>query len=466
MRHARGKPAQYVTNGDAHAPNARPTASLAWLDRDVLPIIHFAHFLNHRRFKRREYCQHETSPALPQLWAARVVTVLRKPWFRILLFTIGLPLAVSLIFCGMTASTRGFIAMVLTPILWTVLLTFLLALSVAVFIHELGHLLFGLWAQMKFKSFLILGYGVTKTDEGLHWFKSRTPLGAGYVIMDPATKDKTELVRRYRKFIIGGPLFSILYAMPLVALHWSLRDAAPRSFEGRIDLPIFVFMACALALLPGTLLPFTAKGTNTDMKQLLILFGTHRARERFIALTTVAMQARAGVRAREWPSELLEVTVDPSDGSDMECRLRLAYFMHLMDVGQSDAARAQVERALVVAQHLGKSAGFLLESTTFELAYALALSGDTAGARELVAPFEDPHELTLGAKERVLAAIALKEAELDAADAHMRAAVNDLDLVGKRYGVPCATERAWLQELSGLVGGHFVLTESQKLHSI
>jgi hypothetical protein len=204
----------------------------------------------------------------------------------------------------------------------------------------------------------------------------------------------------------------------------------------------------AITLLPGTLLPYTSGGMNTDMKLLLILSKKGAVRERFVATTFIGMESAAGTRARDWSESLLQIAIGTEDSSDMEARARLLAYYKAMDLGDATAALEHVQRAHAVAVKMGKQAGVLLEAAAFELAYALAQTGgDMETAESLVESQKSPHDLTRGARERALALLAHVRGDSEARAHHVRQAREALDLVQKRYAAPCATERAWLDAL-------------------
>ncbi len=86
----------------------------------------------------------------------------------------------------------------------------LVLLFLTLFIHELGHVLFGIWSGYKF-NFLTVGPLTIEKTERLHmkpndsWF-----LFGGVASCSPLSSDLTTIAKQHKRFVAGGPLFSII----------------------------------------------------------------------------------------------------------------------------------------------------------------------------------------------------------------------------------------------------------------
>ena len=254
----------------------------------------------------------------------------RVPWVRAILG--GVVLAAFLIALDRAQGPRGPLSLLQSsPIL------LLPAFYVAVFIHELGHLVAARIAEFELRAFLVGVFLFNK--ENTRWrfrFVPRYVLFGGYTVAMPRTPES--LLNRYRNFILGGPLAS--YCLLLLT---SLLPAGP-------FVRILFWINLLLAILATV--PRTTATLPNDTKLLLLLKRKGPVAERIVALIHLAALDAQGKRPPELPRELIQaIAVETQDIS----RLPQAFTFLLSDAADREdfAQMAQIlERAFTISDRL------------------------------------------------------------------------------------------------------------------
>lgn len=336
---------------------------------------------------------------------------------------------------GRAPSATLLVGLVVTLILVSSLIG--ISTLLAIFVHELGHLVAGQIAGFRFLS-LAMGPLEIRRDAGKLRFARAPLLGgvAGYVRMVPGPTDRLD--RRLRLYILGGPIASLLYAflaygLFLAARPWSARGAPIGAYFGY--LAALCLLVMALAIVPGALLPFTTRsGTPTDMKMLFQLSSSTPEQARMVAYFQHMKEVHGNVRPREWTRSFLDGSRFPEDGSDAHVRALLMLYYHSLDQGDLGAARSFVDLALPHAEKLRKGS-LVRESVLLESAFLAAWYDrdlETAQLRwEAAGP---PSDFTEGIRSRADAAIAMRRGETDRALEVVAKAEATLRTSGPRYG--------------------------------
>ncbi len=208
---------------------------------------------------------------------------------------------------------------------------FILALYIAVFVHELGHLIAGMFLGFELRTFMVGVFLFTKEGGGWRFrFRLRNLFWGGLTAAIPRTSD--DLVKRYTRVVLGGPAASL----GLLILTLLLPDG----------LLFRLLFWVNLLLTISVCIPYTRVCFPSDAKLILLLTRKGAAGDRAVAILYLLALDAQGKQPRQWPPELigkLDVTIKDKS------RVPVALSFLLSDAAEkADAQRAAgiLERAL------------------------------------------------------------------------------------------------------------------------
>jgi len=314
----------------------------------------------------------------------------------------------------------------------------ILAAFLCLAIHELGHLLAGLSFGYSFTVYIV---GPLRIDRGpsdkvrLGW--NRVPWLYGG--MAAALPNRTSgLLRRMAVVAAAGPLANILLAIVAsVLLAW-----LPASGPWRTELQWIRLLSALLAL---NLVPLRNGPLVTDGMRVWRLLAPGPGRDLEMAILSVAAQAQAGARPRDWDATWIERGLAIKDDASYHLDTYLAAAAIAFDRGEYDSAGESYAAATAIASRLPAwvAGGAFVEAAWFE---ARRGAGATR-ARELLA--RTPKwvlMLTDADRLRAEAAIAFSEGNRERAKALAERA---LEISSAQSAGP----RAWLRDLIVEAGG-------------
>ncbi len=258
-----------------------------------------------------------------------------------------------------------------------------LLLSVAILVHECGHLLAGWFVGFRVQEIRLGPLQIRRAERGLALtFNSCLPwFGGGAMSVPGSRADAADL--RWRAAIVaaGGPLASLFLAawaaVPLIGYaHRHGRTLTTIDFWMIFSLSLIVIWA--LAAFVGNAVPASVGGRLSDGAVMLALLRGGPWAERFCALIMLSGASMAGERPRDWEVSLMRPYLyEPAGRSAPNQGMTLMAYYWLLD--RRDAARA----------------GVLLDQTVGEVATALPM----IGARLILeaAYFEAHHRRNAGA---------------------------------------------------------------------
>ncbi len=332
------------------------------------------------------------------------------------------------------------------------LLAYLLGLPVVLFlvllVHELGHLTGGRLAGFRAYLLAVGPLAARRTDAGWRLGLSRNP--AAWAGLAASAPQKTRgLRRRMGLYFAAGPATSVLAgagAFGLALLLGALLGVREVGASGPLAVSLlwlgtFGVLSVGLGFL--TLIPGRTEGLYTDGGRLLRLARAGPEMEGEFALMAVSGLDLGGKRPREWPDDLMELslTADPDDFVGIHARL--AAHLKALDEGEHARAAGLLEEALEGRRLLGPRSGadLLLHAAWF---YAVH-TGRAERARELLDAAGEP--VMVGQHLRAMAEGAVLIAEGDR-EAGVRA-LNEA-LLRLRVGMARGRARAeeeWIREL-------------------
>lgn len=236
--------------------------------------------------------------------------------------------------------------------------TYFLATTVAIVLHELGHLLAGWMVGFHFSSFTIGPFSILLEYGKLRIRVRRSLPAGGYAGMH------IDRVRRLRRrlliFIAAGPATNLL-TMGLTLLLLSYDP----TWEASSFVRLFWMNSAILGI--GNLLPFRLGVLYPDGARIwMLLFSRAKAR-RWLSVAAIGSQSRAGVRSRDFRRTWLSAAGSVQDGSVDEFAANWIAYMAANDRKDVPAAAAHLERCLRLVKLLGPLLQDLvaLEATVF-----------------------------------------------------------------------------------------------------
>ena len=210
---------------------------------------------------------------------------------------------------------------------------FIPAFYLAVFAHELGHLIAGVAVGFEPRTFMVGVFLFNRDAKGWRFrFVIRNLLWGGLTAAIPASDEN--LVSRYRRFVVGGPAASLV--LLLISLVW------PAGFWIRE-----VFWV-NLLLMISVCIPYTTASLPSDSKLLLLLGRKGPVRERLVAVLYLLALDAQGKQPGEWPLELVRhLDVDTMDKSRMPPALALLLAVAAQN-GETGRVPLILERALTL----------------------------------------------------------------------------------------------------------------------
>lgn len=311
------------------------------------------------------------------------------------------------------------IKFVVTPIV--AILLFGIASLIALAIHELGHLFAGRLVGFPWLAITIGPVSFVKTSSGIR------PRWSGYKSMSGLAQCHIRahdgLRGRLAGFVLGGPIASLF----LVAFSfWLLRETDGASIfvdgikgdlgESFFRLFSLMFFASAISTSLGSLLPVGIRGVDTDVLILWRLLRGGVKGERQVALAMLGAKISAGVRFRDWESELITTALKPRDITPARLQALFLAYLHKIDNGRFEEAREFVEEASLIEPKIHEVYLKLKRAVCMEQAFIFAVTGQPETAARML------ERITLGDKEsqvhrkRVISAIAYAEGRFEEAD--------------------------------------------------
>ena len=228
-------------------------------------------------------------------------------------------------------------------------------------IHELGHIAAGL--SVKFRSNFLIIYPLrfTRTRTGWAVRRERTTslLGAASMLPD----DFENLRARIIVYVVGGPASNLITFLVLRAFLPNVAQA-PNQTVWFLD----TLANVSLTLGAANLLPFRAKGFESDGARLLMAAADERRFARWFALFRLAAASAIGTRARDLDSLALHTALELNDNSSDCMRANLLAYSWASDGDNVQAAAGFLEKSLTYADRLPARTRcfFMLEAALFQ----------------------------------------------------------------------------------------------------
>jgi len=219
-------------------------------------------------------------------------------------------------------------------------LSLFIAFFLNIFLHEAGHLVFGLLTGFHFVSFRVFNHTFLKNEDG-SWIhkKFSIPGTAGQCLMAPPT-DIPAGKAPYFWYNAGGVIVNLLLAtISIVCLKYVQLPMFLDCFFG-VNACISIF----IALMNG--LPVKVGGTNNDGRNILELTRHPEKRADFIYQLSTAAEMSRGKRLCEMPAEWFPQRAMTDYADTISLGSKGNYIGWLEDCGRMDEAYTEVEELI------------------------------------------------------------------------------------------------------------------------
>jgi hypothetical protein len=194
-------------------------------------------------------------------------------------------------------------------------------------IHELGHVLVGIWAGFRISSMRV---GPLRIDRAFRISRYRGP-GAwirGEVIMDPVKSDR--LIPRAVAMVFAGPAANLLSGCAVIWLP----------FPHGLSSGVFVLSSLAAGLVE-LLVPYRSSSVVFDGARIAMLLRDRERGERWLALMTLGAELRDGAQPESLSADFLARAVAVCDDSpETVAAHAIAYLAAFHQHRDTEAARA------------------------------------------------------------------------------------------------------------------------------
>lgn len=281
--------------------------------------------------------------------------------------------------------------------------------------HELGHLIAGAAARLRFRIY-ILGPLRVERDPGTGRITTRynRELGTWGGMAGSFPPDARDLRRRVAMLLAGGPLASfLLSAVAVTALYAG--DPAPLA---RAALAATALISAGI----GAVTALPVRGS--DGGRLLRLLRRGPAAEREAAVFGILGLMSAGTRPRDWPPALPDAAVSAPDDSSEDAFATLLVYFYALDTHDYARAERLIARVAAIRDALMPA---LRPTSTLEEAFVEAHVRRTPSrARQLLATIPPTGtNIRPGNRARVDAAVAFAEGDAARGRALMQQAIAD-----------------------------------------
>lgn len=284
-----------------------------------------------------------------------------------------------------------------------------IAFPLLVGVHELGHLLGGMAAGFRPLLFMVGPLRVEREGERFRVkLAFKGALFGGLAACAPT--DTHDLRRRTLWLIAGGPIASLAAGVLLLALR-AVLDAPPVA-----DTLLLATGVISLLIFMASAIPSNTAGFYSDGARIIRLVRGGADVEREVACLAIIGLSMGGDRPRDWSPELVARAAAGEPDTLFGVAGRMYAYVHEMDAGRVDAARAHIETAVAAAEVLPKQVrpGLMLLAAVF----AARVDRDAGRARDFLD--RAAGGVMLQAHSRPLAEAAIAWAEGDRARAAER----------------------------------------------
>lgn len=170
----------------------------------------------------------------------------------------------------------------------------LVLLFLTLLIHETGHVVFGIRSGYRFNYLTVGPLTIENSRRLLIKGNDNWLLVGGAASCSPLTSDLTSIARQHKRFVAGGPIFSLATAIITLVLGASM-DMKFLTYFGLFNAIIFL----------TTILPYRG-ALKSDGRVLLELSKQNKQAEEFLLSLLLMKEMNSPIHPENWSMELIE----------------------------------------------------------------------------------------------------------------------------------------------------------------
>lgn len=219
------------------------------------------------------------------------------------------------------------------------MLPFLVAIILLVLIvHEVGHVLAGLWVGFEFRMITVGPFMLQKEGNKTR-FRWNTRLNAAGGLALCLPKTEQNLKSNFIKFVAGGPIASLLFALLCLAIYYYGQTSSPQNFwllSGTMSAMIFF----------TTIIPMRSKGFFSDGARMLNLMKGGKDATIDLVILTTTVASSSGIRPRDLNVAPIQQILDSQYAHPFIPYLQIYMYNHWLDHQQPTQALPYLSEAL------------------------------------------------------------------------------------------------------------------------
>lgn len=243
--------------------------------------------------------------------------------------------------------------------------------SLQVVIHELGHLVFGLFSGYRFLSFQAFGFVIVRENGHFRVKKFNLNGAMGQCLMMPPENRVGEVpVVAYNA---GGIVFNVIATV----ICGVLALEGHSSFEN-IFFAVTAYIGLYMVVING--IPMCVGGLPNDGYNILRLKKNPKSRKAFVNMLKLSAQVKDGIRPKDLPRSYFDGFEEVDFNEPLQVNVLMAYVAYLFDRGDYTECKS-IYRDIVDKEKRVKI--FVLDSKC-ELACLMFMEGDVANAKNML----------------------------------------------------------------------------------
>ncbi len=192
------------------------------------------------------------------------------------------------------------------------------------FVHELGHVIFGVAVGYQFN---FLTAGPITIEHGRIRVNEIWALYGGVASCSPKTDDLQKIIRQHLWFVAGGPIVSVVVSITFLILGFMM-ELQLLTFFGILNAGIFAV----------TIIPF--KGTfKSDGRVIVELLSKGNDKKQFLSSILLIKEMMSPTHPTSWSSKLVEHVRTAPASEDNITNSYLLFYYDLFEMGYDEASR-------------------------------------------------------------------------------------------------------------------------------
>lgn len=291
----------------------------------------------------------------------------------------------------------------------------------AVALHELGHVIFGLFGRFAFMFFAIGPFQMERTSTGIKLTENKNWMFFGGVssMLPPENIDRNVLRKRWSLFVAGGPIMSLLFTVCFTICYWLIQQKI-----------IALFAIINAVIFFSTIIPAN-KGMQTDGYTLLTLLKNNEESAKYLEGLLVKTELSGPKAPAQWKEEYVQYARQQNPSVE---NIIFAYMIYYYEIDQNNFQSAiqamESYRKIPITKKNKFQLGFLIhmEQLSCFLCENEVQLDRISVLQKLLSPMDAVND------SRVKAIIAYLQGDINSAKKHLYKVKNVIQQMESLYG--------------------------------